>query len=54
MDLLEILQGYYTLRKLKKEGYVEDDKLSLGGFVKLVLEANRSIYNRKDVDGDEN
>lgn len=55
MNLIDIIEGYLTLRKLKREGYVEEDNLTFGGFLKLVFNAEKNIRNmeKKGVDVNE-
>ena len=53
MIIKDIIEGYFTLRYLKKHGYVEKDGLSLYEFTKLVVGAERNIKN-KEVEKNEN
>lgn len=51
MSIRDIIEGYITLRNLKKQGFVEEDNLSLGDFLRLVLVAEKNV--RKGVKVDE-
>lgn len=43
MKLRDIIEGYITLRTLKKNGFIEEDNLTFGGFLKLVFNAEKNI-----------
>lgn len=47
MIIKDIIEGYFTLRYLKKHGYVEKDGLSLYEFTKLVVGAEKNIKNNE-------
>lgn len=49
MLLKDIVEGYFVLRKLKKEGYVPEDGLGLANFIQLVCNAERNIKNCVEV-----
>lgn len=51
MIIKDVIQGYFTLRFLKKKGFIEDDKLSFCNFIKLVFQAEQNM--RKGVDNNE-
>lgn len=54
MNLRDIIEGYITLKTLKKNGYIEEDNLTFGGFLKLVFNAERNVKNiEKGVGNDE-
>lgn len=46
MIIKDIIEGYFTLRYLKKHGYIEEDGLSLCEFIKLVVGAEKNIKNK--------
>lgn len=53
MKILDIIEGYFTLKYLMKKGFVEDDGISFGSFMKLIEGAEKNIMN-KEVAVDEN
>lgn len=53
MLIKDIIEGYFVLRKLKKEGYVPEDGLGLGNFIQLVCNAEQNIKNRVEVKDEE-
>lgn len=53
MIIKDIIEGYFVLRDLKKRGYIEEDGLGFGEFVKLVCNAERNIKNRVEVENED-
>lgn len=54
MNIRDIIEGYVTLKFLQRKGFVEDDKLGFGAFIKLVTGAEKNILNEnKGVGKDE-
>lgn len=53
MIIKDIIEGYFTLRYLKKHGYVEEDGLGLKDFINLVCNAERNIKNCVEVKNEE-
>ena len=48
MKIRDVIEGYFTLKYLQRKGFVEDDDLSLGTFIKLVNGAENNIYTKGD------
>ena len=48
MNLRDIIEGYQVIRKLKKDGYVQDDEIGLGEFIRMVIQAERNIKAREE------
>lgn len=47
MNLRDIIEGYQVIRKLKKDGYVQDDEIGLGEFIRMVFQVERNIRVRE-------
>lgn len=48
MNLRDIIEGYQVVKHLQKNGYVQDDKIGLGEFIRMVIQADRNIKARKE------
>lgn len=48
MNIQDIIEGYITLKFLKKQGYIEDDKLNFKSFISLIFNAEKNIMNKED------
>lgn len=48
MKIFDIIEGYFTLKYLMKKGFVEDDGMSLGAFIKLVNGAEKNVLKKGD------
>ena len=53
-DIIDLVQGYWTLKKLKRGGYLQDEKFNLS-FSEFIVRAVRAINSleKKEVN-DEN
>lgn len=52
-DIIDLVQGYWTLKKLKRGGYLQDEKFNLS-FSEFIVRAVRAINSleKKEVDNE--
>lgn len=53
-DIIDLVQGYWTLKKLKRSGFLQDEKFNLT-FSEFIVRSVRAIKNlEKEEVNDEN